>query len=73
LQINLSRFSFIANLIGLILAIVLFFNDSKTLGVEEPNDGIGLYMPLVALVFLLLAMRFISKDEKTVRSMDRLR
>lgn len=33
----------------------------------------GLFLPAVALIFNSLAARFIRKDEKLVRSMDRLR
>ncbi len=73
LQLNLSRFALIANVIGLVLAIALYYNDSGTLGAVDPSDEAGLYMPFIAVVFLGLALRFISKDEKLVKSMDRLR
>jgi hypothetical protein len=33
----------------------------------------GLFLPALALFFNILALRFIRKDEKLVRSMDRLR
>ena len=33
----------------------------------------GLFLPAIALFFNSLALRFIRKDEKLVRSMDRLR
>lgn len=33
----------------------------------------GIYFPLIALIFLILANRFIVKDERLVRSADRLR
>lgn len=33
----------------------------------------GMYFPLISLIFLILAYRFIMKDEKLVRSVDRLR
>lgn len=36
-------------------------------------DSIGVYFPLVALVFMVLANRAIKRDEKLVRSADRLR
>ena len=73
LQLNLSRVALVANIIGLVLAIILYVGDSDTLGAIEPNDEAGLYMPFIAVVFLGLALRFISKDEKLVKSMDRLR
>jgi len=40
-----------------------------------PNylDSIGIYLPLIALVFMVMANRAIKRDEKLVRSADRLR
>lgn len=73
LQSNLGRFALIANIIGLVLAIILFYQDMNTLGATEPSDEAGVYMPFIAVVFLGLALRFIGKDEKLVKSMDRLR
>lgn len=76
LQINLSRVAFVASIIGLVLGIILFINDEITKNAEampNPEDGIGVLLPILAAVFLLLAMRYIRKDEKLVRSSDRLR
>lgn len=73
LQIRLGMFAFIANIIGLILGIALFFNDMQNVGTDNIDDGLGAYLPIVAGVLLLLAIRFIRKDEKLVRSADRLR
>lgn len=39
----------------------------------EVEPSFGLVNPLLAIIFLFLAIRFINKDEKLVRSMDRLR
>jgi len=72
-QLLVGRLSIIANIIGLVLAIALFMQDFEKLGAVDPDDGIGLYLPIAFLVFALLALRFISKDEKLVKSMDRLR
>jgi hypothetical protein len=74
LQMRLTIFSFIANLIGIILAVVLYMQDpiANAEGVSV-QDGIGLYPPIIALILLLVALRFIRKDDKLVRSMDRLR
>ena len=73
LQMSLGRFAIIANVIGFILAIVLFYNDRDKLGASTPDDQLGVYLPIVFIVFALLALRFISKDDKLVKSMDRLR
>jgi len=39
----------------------------------QVNDQFGMYLPLVGLLFSGLAIHFIRKDEKLVKSMDRLR
>ncbi len=72
-QMMVGRFSIVANVIGLVLALALFMRERDMLGAAEPDDGLGLYLPLVFLVFGVLALRFINKDEKLVRSSDRLR
>ncbi len=37
------------------------------------NYGIGMFLPIIAIVFCLLALKGISNDEKLLRSADRLR
>lgn len=73
LQAQLGMFAFIATIIGMILAAVFFMQDSVNMASVEPTDEPGLYLPILSAVLLLLAVRFIRKDEKTVKSMDRLR
>ncbi|MEZ4980588.1 MAG: DUF4293 domain-containing protein [Saprospiraceae bacterium] len=73
LQMKLARVSLIANLLGMAVVAFLYLNDASNQGDVEPSDGIGAYMPVVAMVFLFFAIRYIKKDESTVRSMDRLR
>ena len=72
-QMRLSIFALIANLIGIVFGVIFFMQNSNDVGDNMIKDGIGAYLPIAALVFLLLAYRFINKDEKLVRSMDRLR
>ncbi|MEL6945738.1 MAG: DUF4293 domain-containing protein [Bacteroidota bacterium] len=76
LQINLSRVSFVAAIVGLVLGLILFFNDGiveSGQSLPNPTDGFGTALPIIAGIFLLLAIRAINKDEKLVRSSDRLR
>lgn len=47
-----------------------FYNDSAK-AVAQPAVGIAL--PILAIIFAILAMNNIKKDEKLVRSVDRLR
>lgn len=73
LQMRLSIFAFIANLIGIVFGVLFFMQHSQDVGERAINDSFGAYLPVAALIFTLLAHRFINKDEKLVRSMDRLR
>lgn len=73
LQMRLTIFAFIANLLGVVVAIIFYMQNSQDLGEQAIDDGAGIYMPIASFVLLLLAYRFINKDEKLVRSMDRLR
>ncbi len=51
-----------------------FASDSwATTHISELKDQYGLGLPVFAVIFLLVARRNISKDEKLVQSMDRLR
>ncbi len=76
LQINLSRIAIVATIIGFVLGIVLFLTDDITKNGETlpaPDDGLGVFLPILATILLILALRNIRKDEKIVRSADRLR
>ena len=73
LQMRMSIFAFIANLIGVVFGVLFFMQSSNDVGDSTINDSLGAYLPIVAMILLLVAYRFINKDEKLVRSMDRLR
>jgi len=71
-QFVLNRLSIILNLILLGLFVYRSLNLSgETLAVSE--KGIGIFLPIVAIVFLALANKAIKKDEDLVKSVDRLR
>ena len=71
-QFVLNRLSTILNLILLGLFVYRSLNLSgETLVVSE--KGIGMFLPIVAIVFLALANKAIKKDEDLVKSVDRLR
>jgi len=72
-QLLLGRIAITANIIGLVLAVILFMNDNQMASDVTPDDGFGAYLPFLFLVFAFFANYFINKDEKLVRSMDRLR
>lgn len=72
-QTVVARIAAVVNLIGIILAVVLFMQDPVMESSVTPDDGLGLYLPILGFVLNLLAIRAIGKDEKLVKSMDRLR
>ncbi len=71
LQMRLSLLSSFALLAALAFGIMLFVMDRPA--ATGTSIALGAFLPLAALLLLLLAYRFIKKDEKLVRSMDRLR
>lgn len=70
LQITISRVAMVLMLAGAAYSSWLWYSDSAG-GSATPDFGIAL--PVLAVVFAFLAARFIGKDEKLVRSADRLR
>lgn len=71
-QFVLNRLTIILNLILLGLFVYRSLNLSgETVQVSE--KGIGMFLPIVAIVFLALANKAIKKDEDLVKSADRLR
>jgi glucan phosphoethanolaminetransferase (alkaline phosphatase superfamily) len=73
LQMKVCRFAIIANVLGLVLTIVLLWQDNANYDFNSIRDGVSAYLPFGFLLFGFLALRFIRKDESLVRSMDRLR
>lgn len=59
--------------IALNLMRISNFNNSTTIQVADGTYYIGSVLPVVVLFFLILAIRGINRDEKLVRSLDRLR
>ena len=71
-QFVMNRLNIILNLILLGLFVYRSLNLSgETTTVSE--KGIGMLLPIVAIVFLVLANKAIKKDEDLVKSADRLR
>jgi len=71
LQSRLSLASFIVGILGCILSVVFLMQDP--MASDNIDDGLGIYPAIASLIFALLAMRFIKKDDNLVKSMDRLR
>lgn len=74
MQMTLGKLS-IAAIFILALVAGYFYYDMTTKVTELPpvNPQIGIAAPILSLVFLFLANKFIKKDDKLVRSADRLR
>lgn len=71
-QFVMGRLNIILNLILLGLFVYRSLNLSgETVAVSE--KGIGMFLPIVAIVLLVLANKAIKKDEDLVKSVDRLR
>ena len=71
-QFVMNRLNMILNLILLGLFVYRSLKVSgETVVVSE--KGIGMFLPIVAIVLLVLANKAIKKDEDLVKSVDRLR
>jgi membrane protein implicated in regulation of membrane protease activity len=70
-QFVLGRLNIILNVILLGLCLFYSLNLSGETSVSE--KGIGLLFPIISIVLLALANKAIKKDEKLVKSVDRLR
>lgn len=71
-QLKLVKMGVFLNIVlvaGIFLNYPKLFTDSPI----EIEPGIGAYFPLISLIFLVIAYRYILKDEKLVKSADRLR
>jgi hypothetical protein len=74
LQIKLSYFLIIVTLLLPLVAFLLIYNEGTAM-IEGAviDDGAGIYVAGINIVFAFLASYFIKKDQKLVESMDRLR
>jgi len=70
-QFVLGRLNIVLNLILLGFFVYQSLNLSGETTVSE--KGIGMFLPIVSIVFLVLANKAIKKDEDLVKSVDRLR
>ncbi|SDE89028.1 DUF4293 family protein [Ulvibacter litoralis] len=71
LQFVLNRLNIISNFV----LLGVFVYRSLTLSGETlvSEKGIGVLLPIISIVFLVLANKAIKKDEDLVKSVDRLR
>ncbi|MBF4465277.1 DUF4293 domain-containing protein [Flavobacterium sp. LC2016-12] len=72
-QFVMNRLNIILNLILLGLFVYRSLNLSGEAANAVSEKGIGMFLPIVAIVLLVLANKAIKKDEDLVKSVDRLR
>lgn len=70
-QILLNNISIIIN--ALLIGILVYWVQNLSGGIDFPEKGIELVFPSIAVICLFLANLFIKKDERLVKSVDRLR
>ena len=71
LQFVLNRLNIISNFVLLGVFVYRLLTLSGETIVSE--KGIGMFLPIISIVFLVLANKAIKKDEDLVKSVDRLR
>ncbi|MDM1396158.1 DUF4293 domain-containing protein [Myroides odoratimimus] len=72
-QFVINRLNIISNfiLLGLFVYRTLTVSGETAEAISE--KGIGMFLPIISILFLVLANRAIKKDEDLVKSVDRLR
>lgn len=70
-QLILNNLTIIINL--LLIGFLVFYLLKSPGGFSIPEKGVELLIPLLNCVFLVIANKYINKDEKLVKSVDRLR
>ena len=70
-QILLNTISIIINV--LLIGVLAYWLLNLSGGIEIPEKGIEPVFPLIAVISLLIANTYIRRDERLVKSVDRLR
>ncbi|MFC3160300.1 protein of unknown function [Chryseobacterium arachidis] len=70
-QILLNNISIIIN--ALLIGVSIYWVLKLSGGIQIPEKGIEPIFPLIAIICLLIANIYIKKDERLVKSVDRLR
>lgn len=70
-QILLNHLSIFINV--LLLGLLVYWILTLSGGIDFPEKGIEPFFPLLSIICLLIANGFIRKDDRLVKSVDRLR
>ena len=71
LQFVLGRLNILLNFF--LLGVFVYWSLSLPGEMNISEKGIGMFLPIISIVFLVLANKAIKKDEDLVKSVDRLR
>ncbi|WP_439127544.1 DUF4293 domain-containing protein [Polaribacter sp.] len=71
LQFVIGRLAILVNLI--LLGLLIYVSLTLPGEVSISEKGIGMFIPIVAILLIVLANKAIKKDEDLVKSVDRLR
>ncbi len=73
-QLRIGLLTIVFNILLPLVSFMLIYNSGKAmLASAELNDEMGIFLPIVAIIFAALGNRFVKKDDNLVKSMDRLR
>jgi hypothetical protein len=72
-QITYAWFSIIITLGLLAYNYIAIDINKEKLGITQGHYWIGIFLPVVSVVFLFMGMMGIKKDQKIIKSLDRLR
>ncbi len=69
------RFGYVLMVISVAIAAIAYFSYARQAAAMsgQVHAGAGVFLPVGALIFAVLANYYIRKDERIVKSMDRLR
>mgnify|MGYP001347595268 CR=1 FL=1 len=74
LQIRICAFNLITNIVLIMVVFFFYATRIQSMTKTEPEyNYTGMILPLISIVFLILANRAIRKDQALVKSADRLR
>jgi len=71
LQLVLGRLNILFNFF--LLGVFVYWSLSLPGEIDISEKGIGMFLPIISIVFIVLANKAIKKDEDLVKSVDRLR
>ncbi len=73
LQKKLNYVNITLAILFIIVALLLVIQDTDSGVNGDISEGYGLGLPIFVIIFSLFTNRYINKDDKLVKSMDRLR